>query len=120
MDSHKLERWQEAIEQWKQDHPERARQLQEQAKPLAEGLNSPEWHAFWEPTKAAISQGDEAGIRVWAEDRIGLKPDSVLRVHLSRKKLGEATPAETWDRVDVRGARLQGSTKVRDIRRRYQ
>ena len=102
MENGELERMQRALEQWVQQHPEEVRRLQERFKPLAEFLNSSEWDDFWQPAKAAILQGDETGIRAWVEDRIGIEPDSVLRVRLSAKKLGEATPRETWDLVDGR------------------
>ena len=99
-------RMQRALEQWAQEHPEEVvRRLRERAKPLAEFLNSSEWDAFWQPAKAAISRDDETGIRAWVEDRIGIKPDSVLRVRLSAKGLGEATPRQTWELVDGRGSR---------------
>jgi DNA-binding CsgD family transcriptional regulator len=68
--------------------------------------------------KAAILRGDGTGIRAWAEDRTGVKPDSVLRVHLSAKELGEATPRETWELVDGRGSRLRPTAKAQDIERR--
>jgi hypothetical protein len=67
MENGKLERSQRALEQWVQQHPEEVRRLRERAKPLAEFLNSPEWHTFWQPAKAAISGGDETGIRAWVE-----------------------------------------------------
>jgi DNA-binding CsgD family transcriptional regulator len=118
MENGKLERRHKALDQWVQEHPEEVRWLRELAKPLAEFLNSPEWDAFWQPAKAAILQGDETGIRAWAEDRIGIKPDSVLRVHLSAKELGEATPRETWDLVDGRGSRLRPTAKVQGIEQR--
>ena len=92
MEHGKLERMQRALDQWVQEHPEEVRRLQARAKPLAEFLNSSEWDAFWQPAKAAILQGDETGVRAWVEDRIGIKPDSVLRARLSAKELGEATP----------------------------
>jgi DNA-binding CsgD family transcriptional regulator len=118
MEHGKLESMQRALDQWVQQHPEEVRRLRERAKPLAEFLNSSEWHAFWQPAKAAISRGDETAIRAWVEDRIGIKPDSVLRVRLSAKVLGEATPRETWELVDGRGSRLQRSAKAQDIERR--
>jgi hypothetical protein len=118
MEHAKLERRQKALEQWVQQHPQEVRRLRELAKPLAEFLNSSEWHDFWQPAKAAISRGDETGIRAWVEDRIGIKPDSVLRVHLSAKELEEATPRETWERVDGRGSRLRSSAKAQGIERR--
>jgi hypothetical protein len=52
------------------------------------------------------------------EDRIGIKPDSVLRVHLSAKELEEATPRETWERVDGRGSRFRRCAKAQGIERR--
>jgi DNA-binding CsgD family transcriptional regulator len=118
MENGNLEGMQKALEQWAQQHPEEVRRLRERAKPLAEFLNSSEWHAFWQPAKAAILQGDESGIRAWVEDRIGIKPDSVLRVRLSAKELGEATPHETWDLVDGRGSSLRRSAKAQTIERR--
>jgi DNA-binding CsgD family transcriptional regulator len=118
MENGKLQRMQRALEQWVQQHPEEVRRLQERFKPLAEFLNSSEWDDFWQPAKAAILQGDETGIRAWVEDRIGIEPDSVLRVRLSAKKLGEATPRETWDLVDGRGSRLRRNAKAQDIERR--
>jgi hypothetical protein len=39
-----------------------------------------------------LAQGDETGIQAWVEHRIGFEPDSVLRVRLSAKELGEAAP----------------------------
>jgi DNA-binding CsgD family transcriptional regulator len=118
MEKDKLERRQRALDQWVQEHPEEVRRLRERAKPLAEFLNSSEWDAFWQPAKAAISRGDESGIRAWVEDRIGIKPDSVLRVRLSAKELGEATPRQTWDLVDGRGSRLRRSAKAQSVERR--
>lgn len=118
MEKDKLERSQRALEQWVKEHPEEVRRLRELAKPLAEFLNSPEWHAFWQPAKAAILQGDETGIRAWVEDRIGIKPDSVLRARLSAKELGEATPRQTWDLVDGRGSRLRRRAKAQSVERR--
>jgi DNA-binding CsgD family transcriptional regulator len=118
MENDKLERRQRALEQWVQGHPEEARRLRERAKALAEFLNSPEWHAFWQPAKDAILQGDETGIRAWVEDRMGIKPDSVLKARLSAKELGEATPRETWDLVDGRGSRLQRNAKAQSVERR--
>ncbi len=118
MEHGELERSQRALEQWVQQHPGEVRRLQERFKPLAEFLNSSEWEAFWQPAKAAILQGDETGIRAWVEDRIGIKPDSVLRVHLSAKELGEATPRQTWDLVDGRGSRLRRSAKAQSVERR--
>jgi DNA-binding CsgD family transcriptional regulator len=118
MEHGKLEPSQRALEQWAQQHPEAVRRLREQAKPLAEFLNSPEWDAFWQPAKAAILQGDETGVRAWVEHRIGIKPDSVLRARLSAKELGEATPRQTWDLVDGRGSRLRRSAKAQGIERR--
>src|SRR5215218_1220729 len=118
MEHGKLERRHKALEQWVQQHPEEVRRLRELAKPLAEFLNSSEWHAFWQPAKAAISRGDESGIRAWVEDRIGIKPDSVLRVRLSAKELGEVTPRQTWNLVDGRGSRLRRSAKAHRIERR--
>jgi DNA-binding CsgD family transcriptional regulator len=118
MEHGKLESMQRALEQWVQEHPEEVRRLRERAKPLAEFLNSPEWDAFWQPAKAAISRGDETGIRAWVEDRIGIKPDSVLRVRLSAKELGEVTPRQTWDLVDAKGSRLRRSAKAQTIERR--
>jgi hypothetical protein len=115
MENGKLERRQRALEQWVQQHPQQGRRLRERAKPLAEFLNSPEWDAFWQPAKAAILQGDETGIRAWAEDRMGIKPDPVLGVRLGAKELAEATPRETWDLVDGRGSRLQRSAKAQSI-----
>jgi hypothetical protein len=52
------------------------------------------------------------------EDRIGIKPDSVLRVHLSAKELTEATPRQTWNLVDGRGSRLRRSAKAQGVERR--
>ena len=52
------------------------------------------------------------------EDRIGIKPDSVLRARLSAKELGEATPRQTWELVDGRGARLRRSAKAQSVERR--
>ena len=118
MKNGKLESTQRALEQWVQQHPQEVRRLRERAKPLAEFLNSSEWDAFWQPAKAAISRGDETGIRAWVEDRIGIKPDSVLRVRLSAKELGEATPRQTWDLVDGRGSRLRRSAKAQSVERR--
>ena len=116
MDAHKFNRM---VEEWKQNDPDGVKRLQERFAPLAKFLNSPEWFAFWKPTQAAILLGDETGIRKWAEDRIGLKPKSMLRVHLSRRNLGDATPAETWDRVDTWGVRSQGRTKAQNNERRF-
>jgi hypothetical protein len=65
MENGKLERMQRALEQWVQQHPQEVRRLRERAKPLAEFLNSSEWDAFWQPAKAAISRGDESGIRAF-------------------------------------------------------
>jgi DNA-binding CsgD family transcriptional regulator len=118
MENDELERSQRALEQWVQQHPEEGRRLQERFKPLAEFLNSSEWDDFWQPAKAAILQGDETGIRAWVEDRIGIKPDSVLRVRLSAKELGEATPRETWELVDGRGSRLRRNAKAQSVERR--
>ena len=118
MEKDKLERRQRALDQWVQEHPEEVRRLREQAKPLAEFLNSSEWDAFWQPAKAAISRGDETGIRAWVEDRIGIKPDSVLKVRLSAKELGGATPRETWELVDGRGSRLRRNAKAQSVERR--
>jgi DNA-binding CsgD family transcriptional regulator len=118
MENDNLERMQRALDQWVQEHPEEVRRLQERAKPLVEFLNSSEWEAFWQPAKAAILQGDETGVRAWVEDRIGIKPDSVLRARLSAKELGEATPRQTWDLVDGRGARLRRSAKAQSVERR--
>jgi DNA-binding CsgD family transcriptional regulator len=118
MEHGNLERSQRALEQWAQEHPEEVRRLRERAKALAEFLDSSEWHAFWQPAKAAILQGDETGIRAWVEDRIGIKPDSVLKARLSSKELGEATPRETWDLVDGRGSKLRRSAKDQSVERR--
>jgi DNA-binding CsgD family transcriptional regulator len=118
MEHDKLQRSQRALEQWVKEHPEEVRRLRERAKPLAEFLNSPEWDAFWQPAKAAILQGDETGIRAWVEDRIGIKPDSVLRARLRAKELGEATPRQTWDLVDGRGSRLRRRAKAQSVERR--
>jgi DNA-binding CsgD family transcriptional regulator len=118
MENDELERSQRALEQWVQQHPEEVRRLQERFKPLAEFLNSSVWDDFWQPAKAAILQGDETGIRAWVEDRIGIKPDSVLRVRLSAKELGEATPRETWELVDGRGSRLRRNAKAQSVERR--
>jgi DNA-binding CsgD family transcriptional regulator len=96
--------------------PERVRRL---AGRIKEKYDSEEFQAFWQPAKSAILRGDESGIRKWAEDRTGVKLKAVLRVHLSRKNLGEVTPAETWDRVDNWGARSQGSTKAQNNERRF-
>ena len=97
MENAKLESTQRALEQWVQQHPEEVRRLQERFKSLAEFLNSSEWDAFWQPAKAAILQGDEDGVYVWAETRIGRKPDFVIKVsYLGKKELGDATPRETW------------------------
>jgi hypothetical protein len=52
------------------------------------------------------------------EDRIGFDPDPVLRVHLSAKELGEATPRQTWELVDGRGSRLRRSAKAQSVERR--
>jgi hypothetical protein len=60
--------------------------------------------------------GDEAPIRAWAEERIGLRPDSVLRVHLAKNEPSEATPAETWAVVEGRGAKLRAEAKARDVK----
>ena len=118
MENGKLERMQRALDQWVQEHPEEVRRLQERLKPLAEFLNSSEWDAFWQPAKAAILQGDQTSIRAWVEDRIGIKPDSLLRVRLSAKELGEATPREIWELVDGRGSRLRSNAKAQAIERR--
>jgi DNA-binding CsgD family transcriptional regulator len=118
MENGKLERMQRALDQWVQQHPQEVRRLRERARPLAEFLNSSEWDAFWQPAKAAISRGDETAIRAWVEDRIGIKPDPVLRVHLSAKELGEATPRQTWELVDGRGSRLRRSAKAQSVERR--
>jgi DNA-binding CsgD family transcriptional regulator len=118
MENGKLERMQRALEQWVQQHPEEVRRLQERFKPLAEFLNSSEWDAFWQPAKAAILQGDETGIRAWVEDRIGIKPDPVLRARLSAKELAEATPRQTWELVDGRGSRLRRSAQAQSVERR--
>jgi hypothetical protein len=112
MEKDKLERSQRALEQWVKEHPEEVRRLREQAKPLAEFLNSPEWDAFWQPAKAAILHDDEDGIYVWAETRIGRKPDFVIKVsYLGKKELGDATPRETWVLVDDRGEKLAGEAR---------
>jgi DNA-binding CsgD family transcriptional regulator len=118
MENGRLESTQRALEQWAQQHPEEVRRLRERFKPLAEFLNSSEWDDFWQPAKAAILQGDETGLRAWVEDRIGIKPDSVLRVRLSPKELAEATPRHTWELVDGRGSRLRRSAKAKAIERR--
>jgi DNA-binding CsgD family transcriptional regulator len=62
--------------------------------------------------------GDKAGIVVWAEDRTGHKPHSRVRVHLTGEELEESTPAETFELVDVWGARSEGRGKVHDLERR--
>jgi hypothetical protein len=112
MEHGKLERSQRALEQWVKEHPEEVRRLREQAKPLAEFLNSPEWDAFWQPAKAAILHDDEDGVYVWAETRIGRKPDFVIKVsYLGKKELGDATPRETWVLVDDRGEKLAGEAR---------
>jgi DNA-binding CsgD family transcriptional regulator len=118
MENGRLESTQRALEQWAQQHPEEVRRLRERFKPLAEFLNSSEWDDFWQPAKAAILQGDETGLRAWVEDRIGIKPDSVLRVRLSPKELAEATPRQTWELVDGRGSRLRRTAKAQAIERR--
>jgi hypothetical protein len=46
MEHGKLERRQKAPEQWVQQHPQEVWRLRELAKPLAEFLNSSEWHDF--------------------------------------------------------------------------
>jgi hypothetical protein len=56
MESGKLESAQRALEQWVQQHPKEVRRLQEQAKPLAEFLNSSEWDAFCQPAKHALAR----------------------------------------------------------------
>jgi hypothetical protein len=112
MEHGKLEPSQRAVEQWAQQHPEEVRRLRELAKPLAEFLNSPEWDAFWQPAKAAILHDDEDGVYVWAETRIGRKPDFVIKVsYLGKKELGDATPRETWELVDDRGEKLAGEAR---------
>jgi hypothetical protein len=103
---------QNAVERWKQEHPEEVRRLRERAEPLAEYLDSREWYAFWRPAKEAISGGNKTGIRAWAEMRIGRKPDFVIKVsYLGKKELGDATPRETWALVDDRGETLAGEAK---------
>lgn len=82
---------------------------------MAAFYSSSEWEAFWSAAKASMD-GDSAPIRAWAEERIGRKPDSVLRVHLGTKMLSEATPAETWAVVDHRGASLRRESEARDIK----
>jgi hypothetical protein len=69
---------------------------------LAEFLQSEEWHGFWTPTKEAL-QGDATGLLRWTQQRIGHKPNPVLRVRLTDKDLGEKTPAEIWGLVDYHG-----------------
>jgi hypothetical protein len=102
------------VEEWKQNDPDGVRRVQELATPLAGFLNSAEWHAFWEPTKAVILHDDKDGAFAWAEGRIGCKPDFVLKVSLgklSKKELGDSTPRETWALVDDRGEKLRGETR---------
>jgi hypothetical protein len=100
------------VEEWKQKDPGGMRRVQELAASSAEFFNSAEWFAFWVPTQAAILHGDEHGIRVWAEERIGRKPDFVIKVsYLGKKELGDATPHETWELVDNRGEKLAGEAR---------
>jgi DNA-binding CsgD family transcriptional regulator len=84
---------------------------------MEEFSRSPEWKAYWSAARASMD-GDDAPIRGWAEERIGHKPDSVLRVHLRKDVLADASPAETWAVVDTRGARRRREAKARDINRR--
>ena len=82
------------------------------ARQIKEIYDSEEFQAFWQPAKSAILHDDEVGIQVWAEERIGRKPDFVIKVsYLSKKKLGDATPRETWVLVDDRGEKLVGEAR---------
>jgi DNA-binding CsgD family transcriptional regulator len=72
------------------------------------------WKAYWSAAKASMD-GDDAPIRAWAEERIGHKPDSILRVHLRKGVLADASPAETWAVADVRGAMRRREVKARGV-----
>jgi hypothetical protein len=91
--------------------------LRHDIKQMMELHRSPEWKAYWSAAKAAMD-GDEAPIRTWAEERIGHRPDSVLRVRLGKNALSEDSPAETWAVVDERGARRRKEAKARDVKGR--
>jgi hypothetical protein len=89
--------------------PEGVRRLAAQIK---ERYDSKEFQAFLQPAKSLILHDDEDGIYVWAETRIGRKPDFVIKVsYLSKKELGDATPRETWELVDNRGEKLAGEAR---------
>ena len=85
------------------------------AQRIKETYDSEEFQAFWQPAKKTISQSNKIEIRAWAEDRIGHKPDSVLKVHLSAKELGDATPRETWELVDGRGEKLASKAQSEGV-----
>ena len=112
MEHGKLERMQKDFDQAVQQHPEEVRRIQERARRAAEIYDSEEFQAFLQPAKAAILRGDETGGRAWAEDRIGIKPDRILKVRLSAKELGVATPRDTWELVDGRGAKLRSKAET--------
>jgi|SRR5215217_5295445 len=88
---------------------ERARRL---AGHIKAKYDSEEFQAFWQPARFAILHDDEDGVYVWAEARIGRKPDFVIKVsYLEKKELGDATPRETWILVDERGEKLAGEAR---------
>ncbi len=89
--------------------PEGVRRLAARVKEM---YDSEEFQAFWQPAKTAILHDDEDGVYVWAETRIGRKPDFVIKVsYLGKKELGDATPRETWVLVDDRGEKLAGEAR---------
>lgn len=89
--------------------PEGVRRLAVRVKEM---YDSEEFQAFWQPAKTAILHDDEDGVYVWAETRIGRKPDFVIKVsYLGKKELGDATPRETWVLVDDRGEKLTGEAR---------
>src|SRR5215203_6140658 len=78
---------------------------------IKENYDSEEFQVFWQPAKSAILHGDVEGIRAWANERMGTPPDFVLKAHLRKKELGDATPRETWALVDDRGEKLTSAAK---------
>jgi hypothetical protein len=81
---------------------ERSDELKQRCGEIARFLQSREWHEFWTPMNDAL-QSDATGLFGWTQQRIGHKPNSILKEHLTDKGLGEKSPAEIWELVDYHG-----------------
>ena len=113
-DQNKRERLEAEGREWLQNSLE-GQQLRERFASLATFHNSPEWLAFWEPTKAYLRRSEEKALKKYIEQRGGRKPRPFVWPALKRKGVGDLSPAEIWEFLDYHEGRPGKAAEDQEI-----